>query len=63
MPYSTSMFMPRMRSDRPLPVPRGSKNIDGVNLPKNVVANAMRWLNTSTPAAAAAEQNPLGHFR
>ena len=26
MPYITSMFMPRMRSDRPLPVPRGSKN-------------------------------------
>lgn len=27
MPYITSMFMPRMRSDRPLPVPRGSKNL------------------------------------
>jgi len=26
MPYITSMFMPRMRSDRPLPVPRGSRN-------------------------------------
>jgi oleate hydratase len=27
MPYITSMFMPRMRSDRPSPVPRGSKNL------------------------------------
>jgi oleate hydratase len=26
MPYLTSMFMPRVRSDRPLPVPRGSRN-------------------------------------
>jgi oleate hydratase len=26
MPYLTSMFMPRVHSDRPLPVPRGSKN-------------------------------------
>ena len=26
MPYITSMFMPRLRSDRPLPVPPGSKN-------------------------------------
>jgi len=27
MPYITSMFMPRVRGDRPLPVPRGSKNL------------------------------------
>ena len=27
MPYITSMFMPRLRSDRPLPVPLGSKNL------------------------------------
>jgi len=26
MPYITSMFMPRMRGDRPLPVPPGSRN-------------------------------------
>ena len=26
MPYITSMFMPRLRSDRPLPVPRHSRN-------------------------------------
>jgi len=26
MPYITSMFMPRAKSDRPLPVPAGSKN-------------------------------------
>ena len=27
MPYITSMFMPRARSDRPLPVPHGSRNL------------------------------------
>jgi oleate hydratase len=27
MPYITSMFMPRLHSDRPLPVPPGSKNL------------------------------------
>ncbi|MET3107317.1 oleate hydratase [Oxalobacteraceae bacterium GrIS 2.11] len=27
MPYITSMFMPRLKSDRPLPVPRESKNL------------------------------------
>ncbi|MET3133653.1 oleate hydratase [Oxalobacteraceae bacterium GrIS 1.11] len=27
MPYITSMFMPRVESDRPLPVPRNSKNL------------------------------------
>jgi oleate hydratase len=26
MPYITSMFMPRLKSDRPLPVPAGTKN-------------------------------------
>jgi oleate hydratase len=41
MPYITSMFMPRRRSDRPLPVPRGSKNFafvsQFVEIPNDVV--------------------------
>ena len=41
MPYITSMFMPRMRSDRPLPVPRGSRNLafisQFVEIPDDVV--------------------------
>jgi oleate hydratase len=41
MPYITSMFMPRLRSDRPLPVPRGSKNFafisQFVEIPDDVV--------------------------
>ncbi len=41
MPYITSMFMPRMHSDRPLPVPRGSKNLafisQFVEIPDDVV--------------------------
>ena len=41
MPYITSMFMPRTQSDRPLPVPRGSKNLafvsQFVEIPDDVV--------------------------
>jgi oleate hydratase len=41
MPYITSMFMPRRLSDRPLPVPRGSKNFafisQFVEIPDDVV--------------------------
>ena len=41
MPYITSMFMPRLRSDRPLPVPRESKNLafisQFVEIPDDVV--------------------------
>jgi oleate hydratase len=41
MPYITSMFMPRKRSDRPLPVPQGSRNLafisQFVEIPDDVV--------------------------
>ncbi len=41
MPYITSMFMPRARSDRPLPVPKSSKNLafisQFVEIPDDVV--------------------------
>jgi oleate hydratase len=41
MPYITSMFMPRGRGDRPLPVPDGSKNLafisQFVEIPDDVV--------------------------
>jgi oleate hydratase len=41
MPYITSMFMPRMHSDRPLPVPVGSRNLafvsQFVEIPDDVV--------------------------
>ena len=41
MPYITSMFMPRMRNDRPLPVARGSWNLafvsQFVEIPDDVV--------------------------
>lgn len=41
MPYITSMFMPRRRGDRPLPVPRGSRNFafisQFVEIPDDVV--------------------------
>jgi oleate hydratase len=41
MPYITSMFMPRVRSDRPLPVPPGTRNFafisQFVEIPDDVV--------------------------
>jgi len=41
MPYITSMFMPRSRADRPLPVPQSSKNLafisQFVEIPDDVV--------------------------
>ncbi len=41
MPYITSMFMPRSSTDRPLPIPRGSKNLafisQFVEIPDDVV--------------------------
>lgn len=41
MPYITSMFMPRLHSDRPLPVPPGSRNFaflsQFVEIPEDVV--------------------------
>jgi oleate hydratase len=41
MPFITSMFMPRLAGDRPLPVPRGSKNLafisQFVEIPDDVV--------------------------
>ena len=41
MPYITSMFMPRAKSDRPLPVPLNSKNLafvsQFVEIPEDVV--------------------------
>jgi len=41
MPYLTSMFMPRLSGDRPLPIPRGSKNLafisQFVEIPDDVV--------------------------
>jgi oleate hydratase len=41
MPYITSMFMPRLSTDRPLPIPRSSKNLglisQFVEIPNDVV--------------------------
>jgi oleate hydratase len=41
MPYITSMFMPRAKSDRPLPVPASSRNLafvsQFVEIPDDVV--------------------------
>ena len=57
MPYITSMFMPRSKSDRPLPVPKNSKNLafvsQFVEIPEDVVftveysSGRRRWRSTS----------------
>lgn len=57
MPYITSMFMPRSKSDRPLPVPKNSKNLafisqfveipDDVVLQLNIRFGRRRWRFTN----------------
>jgi oleate hydratase len=41
MPYITSMFMPRLHTDRPLPIPHNSRNLafisQFVEIPEDVV--------------------------
>jgi len=62
MPYITSMFMPRERGDRPLPVPLNSKNFafisQFVEIPDDVVFTSTRcaprrWPSMSCLASVA----------
>ncbi len=70
MPYITIMFMPRSHADRPLPVPRGSKNLafisQFVEIQGDVVftveysVRPPRWLCMSCSASTARSQ-PYRH--
>ena len=60
MPYITSMFMPRVRSDRPLPVPRGSRNLAFVSQFVEVPDDCVFTVEYSVRAAQMAVYELLG---
>lgn len=60
MPYITSMFMPRMRSDRPFPVPRDSKNFAFVSQFVEIADDVVFTVEYSVRAAQMAVYQLLG---
>jgi oleate hydratase len=60
MPYITSMFMPRVRSDRPLPVPRSSRNLAFVSQFVEVPDDCVFTVEYSVRAAQMAVYELLG---
>jgi len=60
MPYITSMFMPRKRSDRPLPVPPGSKNFAFVSQFVEIPDDVVFTVEYSVRAAQIAVYELLG---
>jgi len=60
MPYITSMFMPRMRGDRPLPVPRGSKDLAFVSQFVEIPDDVVFTVEYSVRAAQMAVYELLG---
>jgi oleate hydratase len=60
MPYITSMFMPRMLSDRPLPVPRNSKNLAFVSQFVEIADDVVFTVEYSVRAAQMAVYELLG---
>ncbi len=60
MPYITSMFMPRALSDRPLPVPRSSKNLAFVSQFVEIADDVVFTVEYSVRAAQMAVYELLG---
>ena len=60
MPYITSMFMPRMLSDRPRPVPHGSKNFAFVSQFVEIPDDVVFTVEYSVRAAQMAVYELLG---
>ena len=60
MPYITSMFMPRQHSDRPLPVPRTSKNLAFVSQFVEIAEDVVFTVEYSVRAAQMAVYELLG---
>jgi oleate hydratase len=60
MPYITSMFMPRMRSDRPLPVPAESKNLAFISQFVEIADDVVFTVEYSVRAAQMAVYELLG---
>jgi oleate hydratase len=63
MPYITSMFMPRMRSDRPLPVPPGSRNLAFISQFVEISDDVVFTVEYSVRAAQIAVYEMLGVIR
>ena len=60
MPYITSMFMPRLHSDRPQPVPRGSRNLAFVSQFVEIPDDVVFTVEYSVRAAQMAVYKLLG---
>ncbi len=60
MPYITSMFMPRLRSDRPLPVPRETRNFAFVSQFVEIADDVVFTVEYSVRAAQMAVYELLG---
>jgi len=60
MPYITSMFMPRKRGDRPLPVPRCSKNLAFIGQFVEIADDVVFTVEYSVRAAQMAVYELLG---
>jgi oleate hydratase len=60
MPYITSMFMPRVRSDRPLPVPPGSRNLAFISQFVEIPDDVVFTVEYSVRAAQTAVYKLLG---
>ena len=60
MPYITSMFMPRAARDRPLPVPKGSKNFAFVSQFVEIADDVVFTVEYSVRAAQMAVYELLG---
>ena len=60
MPYITSLFMPRMRSDRPLPVPRESRNLAFISQFVEIPDDVVFTVEYSVRAAQTAVYELLG---
>ena len=63
MPYITSMFMPRLRTDRPLPVPKASKNLAFVSQFVEIPEAVVFTVEYSVRAAQIAVYELLGTER
>ncbi len=63
MPYITSMFMPRALGDRPLPVPRGSRNFAFVSQFVEIADDCVFTVEYSVRAAQMAVYQLLGLAR
>jgi oleate hydratase len=56
----TSMFMPRLRSDRPLPVPRGSRNLAFISQFVEIADDVVFTVEYSVRAAQTGVYQLLG---